>query len=140
MRNIACRPEYQCKTQDCQAILESIRRLLEGTWELRDDDLAYAWDLLPKIDLALATHIENEERLLFESLAAQQRAKHQLEHMCLIEQLALVRRALVALDSDRFHIALATLVLLLDAHHREFDDQVAQVERLGCGCRGTNIL
>lgn len=140
MRTPAYRPRYQCKTKDCQAILESIRRLLEGTWELQDDDLAYAWDLLPRIDAALSTHIENEEELLFDALTPQQRTQHELGHLCLMEQLAQVHAKLVNLDSTGFHIALATLVLLLDSHHREFDDQVAQIEQSGCDCRGTEIL
>lgn len=140
MRAPAYRPRYQCKTRDCLAILESIRRLLEGTWELHGDDLDYAWDLLPRIDAALSTHIENEEQLLFKALSPQQRVQHELEHLCLKEQLSLVHAKLVHMDSTGFHIALATLVVLLDSHHREFDNQVVQVEQSGCDCRGTRIL
>lgn len=127
-------PKYECQDRDCVAILESLRRLLEGTWELQDEDLEYAWDLLPRVRMALENHIQTEARELFGLLTDRERQQHNLEHLCLKEQLNTVHDALVERDGVRFHTALATLLILLDSHHRDYDARVAELEKTGCEC------
>lgn len=125
MLQLISRPTYLCRANDCQEIMEGIRRLLEGTWNLHDEDLLYAWELLPRIRESLEDHIQSEERLLFPKIGFKERNAHQLDHLCLMEQLRNASQALVEMNSDRFHLALATLVKLLDVHHREYDAQVS---------------
>lgn len=134
IEQIVYRSKFQCEASDCQLIMEAIRRLIEGTWELRDEDLSYAWELLPRVREALSSHIKSEERLLFPDLNAQERAAHHLDHLCLTEQLKVVQEALESVDSIRFHLAHATLVKLLDVHHREHDSVVARCEKPDCSC------
>lgn len=135
---VVYRSKFQCEANDCQLIMEAIRRLIEGTWELRDEDLSYAWELLPRVREALSSHIRSEERLLFPNLNAKKRAAHHLDHLCLIEQLKVVQEALESVDSIRFHLALATLVKLLDAHHMVHDSVVAKCEKPDCSCNREN--
>ncbi len=118
---------YQCQSKDCLLIMEAIRRLVEGTWELKDEDRDYTWELLPKVRKALEDHIKFEEGLLMQELSEEECAAHRADHEDLTELLKITQRALENCDSEKFKRSLMELARLLDAHHKEFDDLTTKI-------------
>lgn len=109
--------------QDCCLIFEAIRRLVDGTCCLQDEEKLCAWDLFGKLKMALNEHIDYEESQVLPKLSAQDRDRHHSEHLKLRELLERSRFALEDTRGDLFRRALTELGLSLRAHH-ERDSQV----------------
>jgi hypothetical protein len=111
---------FQVITHDCGLIMEAIRRLIDGTWRLNDEDQSYSWELFPKIRDSLIEHIRFEEAVLFPRLSLPEQARHRTDHRRLQAHLWSVERALTEMKAEYFHDLLDELQLMLHEHHKEF--------------------
>lgn len=110
----------QCLTaikRDCGLILETVRRLREGTWNLELEDLEQAQFLLPSVAEAVVDHIHFEEKFIFPGISAKERDAHRLEHAELVSVLWSLNLALRARSAEKFHALLDVLSLLLRMHY-----------------------
>lgn len=103
--------------RDCELILEAIRRLRDGTWNLELEDLEQAYFLLPTVRAAIADHIEYEERFVFPRLEKAERDAHRTEHAELVSVLWGLDLALRERSAEKFHALLDVLKVLLTLHH-----------------------
>jgi hypothetical protein len=98
-------------------ILEAVRRLRDGTWNLDLEDLEQAQFLLPSVGAAVADHIQFEEKFVFPGLGASQRDAHRREHAELLSVLWGLDIALRRRSAGEFHALLDVLSVLLRMHH-----------------------
>ncbi len=118
---------------DCGLIMEAIRRLIDGTWLLNDEDRSYSWELFPKVRDSLIEHVRFEEEVVFPTLPLAEQARHRADHRRLQAQLWSVERALTEMKAEYFHDLLGELQVMLYAHHNDF----APVLRDGGACCGS---
>lgn len=120
-------------SHDCGLIMEAIRRLIEGTWHLQDDDQIYSWELFPKIRDSLHEHVAFEEASILPTLSPAEQERHRADHRRLLAQLWSVERALADLQADYFQDLLRSLQVMLEEHHHGFSTVLAQAGK-GFAC------
>lgn len=104
--------------KDCALIMDAVRRLREGLWDLKEEDLLVAHHLLPQIKAALKDHIELEEELVFPQLCESERAAHTQEHAELDSVLWALELSLKERAPDALRSLLDVLSDLLERHHQ----------------------
>lgn len=124
---------FQVVDHDCGLIMEAIRRLIDGTWQLNGEDQSYSWELFPKIRDSLIEHVRFEEEVIFPMLSLPEQARHRADHRRLQAQLWSVERALTDMKAEYFHELLGELRLMLHEHHNDF----TPVLRDGGACCGS---
>lgn len=102
---------------DCDLILDAIRRLRYGTWDLAGEDLDFAQVLVPQIRDALKDHVRIEELTVFPRLPSEAREAHRAEHHILLALLWSLEQSLLNKEPLHFHSLLDVLNELLDRHH-----------------------
>lgn len=105
---------------DCILIMEAIRRLREGTWNLQDEDFEHVVHLAPQVHAALLDHIEYEERCILPSLSEDEAAKHKKDHNEILALLWGIERSWKARSVVRFHVFLDMLIERLTQHHAHY--------------------
>lgn len=110
----------QVINHDCGLIMEAIRRLIDGTWQLRAEDLSYSWELFPKIRSSLKEHVSFEEQIIFPTLPLDERIRHRADHSRLLSILWSAETALIEMQADYFRGLLMELQVMLHEHHQQF--------------------
>jgi hypothetical protein len=107
---------HQTLKQDYELIFEAMRRLIEGTCCLRDDEQVCVWDLFGKLHLAFLEHVEFEEAHILPRLPAEERARHHAQHARLMELIEKARWELECAQGDQFRQILIDLSNELKTH------------------------
>lgn len=102
---------------DCDLIVDAIRRLRYGTWDLNGEDIDFARVLVPQIRDALQDHIQIEELTVFPHLSSQAKEAHRTEHQALVALLWAMEQSLLKKEPLHFHALLDLLNHLLTEHH-----------------------
>ncbi len=110
----------QAINHDCELIMEAVRRLIDGTWRLQDDDQSYSWELFPRVRSSLIEHVTLEEVTVLPKLSPQERERHRLDHRRLLAQLWAVEQALVEMRAETFRGLLRVLQGMIQEHHQHF--------------------
>jgi hemerythrin len=102
---------------DCDLIVDAIRRLRYGTWDLNGEDLDFAQVLVPQIRSALKDHVRIEELTIFPHLPNEAKEAHRAEHHSLLALLWSLEQSLLQKEPLHFHSLLDLLNEFLAMHH-----------------------
>ncbi len=105
--------------KDGSLILDAVRRLKEGLWNLQDEDSDVACYLLPQIRAALSDHILLEELWIFPYLTQCERKKHAGEHAEMSALLWALETSLKSGEAEKFRALLQLLGGLIETHHSD---------------------
>ena len=114
--------------RDCSLILEAIRRLKEGTWQLNQEDSDWTEYLMPRVREALMDHIRYEDACILHNLPNELARKHSAEHnriIALLDALDSFRRAK---NLSNFHAFLELLTNTLEQHHNNFSCRIHNLD------------
>lgn len=129
-----------CVSRDCCLILEAIRRLKDGTWQLMDEDADWVDFLLPKISEAIKDHIEYEKNCVLPGLSQDLVHEHSMEHEKILSIMWALEHAKLEKNSERFHGLLDLLVFALDHHHKTYDCYLPNIDRCSDECTKDRVI
>lgn len=126
--------------KDHRLILDAVRRLNEGTWQLCDEDSDWANHLFPNVKEALLDHIKYEDTFVLPQLPAGQAKQHAMDHDGILALIWAIETASQHMNSDHFHSLLRLLFQAIDQHHHVFGGLVAELDQCDASCIGNKII
>lgn len=108
---------------DCSLIMEALRRIREGSWDLQGEDYDQCYFIFPHIESALREHVAYEEEGVLPHKQTEIRNEHVLDHQKILALLKAIRFQLDRREADGFRSLLAILCDLLMKHHESFPNE-----------------
>lgn len=131
---------FQMINHDCGLIMEAIRRLIDGTWQLNDEDHSCSWELFPRIRDSLIEHVRFEEEVIFPKLSLAEQTRHRADHRRLQAQLWAVERALTEMKAEYFRDLMVELQVMLHGHHDDFAPALMNDRSCDCSCNAEESI
>lgn len=127
-------------SRDCSLILDAVRRLKDGTWQLGAEDSDWADYLLPRIREALKDHIEFENACVLPEVDPVRAHEHSAHHDHILALLWALDFSKQAKDFEQFHALLDLLYCEVEQHHHEFECQFPLLGKCNDQCIKNKIM